>query len=76
MSMSGRRIPMDKEIHRLIIIFNRLVEKAFLKKWHAIIKKHRNVIVVTDAGFKRPWVQAVGQLNWDCVGRGGAHKEL
>jgi len=69
LAMSGRSIPIYKEIYPLALISNRAVEKNFLDKLHAIIPQNVSVTVVTDAGFKMPWFLAVRKLGWHYVGR-------
>lgn len=69
LAMSGRSIPIYKEVHPLALISNRTVEKNFLDKLYAIIPQNVSVTVVTDAGFKMPWFLAVRKLGWHYVGR-------
>lgn len=69
LAMSGRSIPIYKEVHPLSVISNVTVERNFLIKLSNIIPKHINVIVVTDAGFKTPWFKMVRSLGWHFVGR-------
>ena len=69
LAMSGRSIPIYKEVHPLAVISNPKVEQNFLEKLYDIIPKHIEVIVVTDAGFRTPWFKAVRSLGWHFVGR-------
>lgn len=66
---SGRSIPIYKEIHKLKKISNPKIEQKFLKKLSKIIPEHIKIIVVTDAGFKKPWFKSVRALGWHFVGR-------
>jgi hypothetical protein len=68
-AMSGRSIPIYKEVHPQAVISNTAVEKNFLAKLYEIIPKNVSVTVVTDAGFKTPWFLAVRKLGWHFVGR-------
>lgn len=69
LAMSGRSIPIYKEIHPLSVISNTTVEHNFLIRLSNIIPKHIKVTVVTDAGFKTPWFKSVRSLGWHFVGR-------
>lgn len=69
LAMSGRSIPIYKEIHPQSLNANGTVEKNFLNKLHAIIPQNTSVTIVTDAGFKMPWFLSVRKLGWHYVGR-------
>lgn len=45
------------------------IERGFLRRLKAILPKGARPIIVTDAGFRRPWFRAVRKLGWDYVGR-------
>ena len=44
-------------------------EKQFLRRLKALLPSAARPIIVTDAGFRTPWFQAVQALGWDWVGR-------
>ena len=44
-------------------------EKRFLQRLKAVVPPSVRPIVVTDAGFRTAWFQAVSALGWDWVGR-------
>ena len=44
-------------------------EKLFLERLRSLIPRTVRPILVTDAGFRRPWFQAVSAMGWDWVGR-------
>jgi hypothetical protein len=44
-------------------------EKRFLQRLKAVVPPSMRPIVVTDAGFRSGWFQAVSALGWDWVGR-------
>jgi hypothetical protein len=69
LAMSGRSIPIYKEIHPLAVISNPKIEKSFLDRLHEIIPPNVSVTIVTDAGFKMPWFLSVRKLGWHFVGR-------
>lgn len=45
------------------------IEREFLRRLKAILPAGVRPIIVTDAGFRRPWFRAVRKLGWDYVGR-------
>jgi hypothetical protein len=45
------------------------IEREFLGRLCAILPEGVKPIIVTDAGFKRPWFGAVREFGWDYVGR-------
>ena len=45
------------------------MHQAFLIKLKSILPETCRPYVVTDAGFKNPWFQAVLALGWDYIGR-------
>ena len=45
------------------------IEREFLRRLRAMLPAGVKPIIVTDAGFKRPWFRAVRKLGWDYVGR-------
>jgi len=44
-------------------------EKLFLERLRSLIPSAARPILITDAGFRRPWFQAVSAMGWDWVGR-------
>lgn len=45
------------------------IECDFLRRLRAIVPLGVRPIILTDAGFRRPWFRAVRKLGWDYVGR-------
>jgi hypothetical protein len=45
------------------------VEKLFLDRLRTLIPASVRPILITDAGFRRPWFQAVSAMGWNWVGR-------
>jgi hypothetical protein len=66
---SGRSIPIYREIHPLKLISNLNIEKQFLDRLHKMIPKTINVIILTDAGFRLPFLKYVRSYGWDFVAR-------
>lgn len=48
---------------------NSAVQNAFLDQMAAAIGKDKQVIIVTDAGFRSSWFHHIRSLGWDVVGR-------
>jgi len=44
-------------------------EKLFLERLRRLIPSTARPILITDAGFRRPWFQAVSAMGWNWVGR-------
>ena len=47
--------------------------QQFLLDLQALLGAHHRVVIVTDAGFKTPWLQQVRALGWEYVGRVRGH---
>jgi len=67
--IGGRALPIYVEVHPLKKLGNAAVEKRFLGTLKAILPSECRSIVVSDAGFKGPFFQAVRELEWDFLGR-------
>jgi len=67
--IGGRALPIYVEVHPLQKLGNATVEKRFLRALKAVVPPECRCIVVSDAGFKGPFFQAVVKLGWDFVGR-------
>ena len=67
--IGGRALPIYVEVHPLKKLGNAAVEKQFLCALKAIIPTECRSVVVTDAGFKGPFFQAVLDQGWDFLGR-------
>lgn len=68
-AFSGRGIPLYAECHGLKFNANPRVQRRFLEKLRTLLPEGCRPIVVTDAGFKTPWCQAVEEMGWDFVTR-------
>lgn len=68
-SVSGRSIVIWEECHPKKKENNHAVHKQFLKNLKGILPPCAPPVIVTDAGFRAPWFEAVGQMGWHFVGR-------
>jgi hypothetical protein len=72
----GRGLTLYQEVHALSKLSNPRVERRFLNSLHAWMPKDVAVVILTDAGFHKPWFAHVERLGWGWVGRvrsGGGH---
>jgi hypothetical protein len=67
--IGGRAMPVYIEVHPLKKLGNVAVETRFLAALKAVLPEECRCIIVSDAGFKGPFFQAVRDLGWDFVGR-------
>jgi hypothetical protein len=67
--IGGRALPIYVEVHPLKKLGNAAVEKRFLCALKAITPSECRSVIVTDAGFKGPFFEAVLDQGWDFVGR-------
>jgi hypothetical protein len=68
-SFEGRAIVIYSETHPRSRYQHPAVHRAFLKKLREVTPERCVPIIVTDAGFRVPWLKAVSQLRWDYVCR-------
>lgn len=66
---SGRALTLYEEVHPKSKENNPTVHKHFLKKLKDMLPVESCPIIVTDAGFTKPWFEAVIELGWNYVGR-------
>lgn len=67
--IGGRALPVYLEVHPLKKLGNAAVERRFLCTLKAILPPECRPIIVSDAGFKGPFFEAVLEHEWDFVGR-------
>ncbi len=65
----GRSMPLYNRVFPKRRLGNRAAQQQFLLELAAILPHGSKPIVVTDAGFRSPWFNAVASLGWDYVGR-------
>jgi hypothetical protein len=67
--IGGRALPIYLEVHPQKKLSNAAIEKRFLRSLAAILPQECRPIVVSDAGFKGPFFNAILELQWDFLGR-------
>lgn len=67
--IGGRALPIYIEVHPLKKLGNATVEERFLRALKAIVPTECRSVIVSDAGFKGPFFQAVLDQGWDFLGR-------
>jgi hypothetical protein len=65
----GRGLTVYQQVHPGSQLGNARAERALLDTLHTWIPTGIEVIVVTDAGFRRPWFAHVERLGWSWIGR-------
>jgi hypothetical protein len=66
---SGRAVIIYAEVHPLRHYANPRVEARFLRRLADVLPATTRPIIVTDAGFRAPWIRQVLKLGWDFVAR-------
>jgi hypothetical protein len=67
--MSGRAVTLFEMVFPEAMKGSPIAEKKFLKRLHALLPASVKPIVVSDAGFRSPWLQQVAGLGWYYVSR-------
>lgn len=67
--MRGRTMTVYEEVHPRSRCGNRRVHAGFVRRLHGLLPNTVRPIVLTDAGFKNPWFEAVQALGWHWIGR-------
>ena len=65
----GRGLTIYQQVYPEKKLGNARAERALLKTLHAWMPAGVQVIIVTDAGFRRPWFTQVERLGWSWIGR-------
>lgn len=65
----GRALPLYNSVHPKSKLGNRRVQQRFLLNLAAIVPVGSKPIIITDAGFRSPWFDAVAAIGWDFIGR-------
>lgn len=65
----GRSITLYEEVYQYKKVMQLATQTRFMKILKSMVPTGCEVIVVSDAGFGRPWFKLVSSLGWDFVGR-------
>lgn len=68
-AFEGRSITLYEEVHDKLTKEKPKTHRQFLKMLKALLPSKTKPIIVTDAGFKTPWLNEVVKQGWDYVGR-------
>ena len=66
--MGGRSVTIYAEVHPSKHLTNRRVEERFLQCLKTVLPSCCTPIIVTDAGFRTPWFDAVKNMGWEFIG--------
>lgn len=69
MAFEGRSITLYEEVHDKLTKEKPKTHRQFLSVLKALLPSKAKPIIVTDAGFKTPWLEEVVKQGWDYVGR-------
>lgn len=67
--LHGFALPIYEEVHSLRRQQARKVHREFLLTLRMLLPDQARPIIVTDAGFRKPWFQEVERLGWHWIGR-------
>lgn len=65
----GRGLTIYQQVYPEKKLGNARAERALLKTLHSWMPAGVQVIIITDAGFRRPWFTQVERLGWSWIGR-------
>jgi hypothetical protein len=65
----GRGLTLYQQVYPGSKLGNAGAERRLLECLHAWMPAGMAVILITDAGFRRPWFRAVERLGWSWIGR-------
>ena len=65
----GRGLTIYQQVYPESKLGNARAERALLEQLHKWMPVSAQVIIVTDAGFRRPWFIEVERLGWSWIGR-------
>lgn len=68
-AFEGRSITLYEEVHDKSTKEKPITHQKFLQVLKALLPVKAKPIIVTDAGFKTPWLDEVLKQGWDYVGR-------
>lgn len=67
--VGGRAVTLYEEVHPKATADKPMTHRGFLRRLSEMLTADCRPVVVTDAGFQRPWFKEVTRLGWDYVGR-------
>ena len=65
----GRGLTIYQQVYPEKKLGNARVERALLKTLYGWMPAGIHVVIITDAGFRRPWFTQVERLGWSWIGR-------
>jgi hypothetical protein len=65
----GRALPLYNRVYSKAKLGNRRVQQQFLRELATIVPADTRPVLITDAGFRSPWFDAVTAMGWDFIGR-------
>jgi Transposase DDE domain len=65
----GRGLTVYQQVYPESMLGNATAERALLKQLHEWIPAGAHVIIVSDAGFRRPWFTQIEHCGWSWIGR-------
>jgi hypothetical protein len=65
----GRGLTIYQQVYPESKLGNARAERLLLNQLHAWMPASARVIIVTDAGFRRPWFIEIQRLGWSWIGR-------
>lgn len=68
-AVGGRAITLYERVFPMKQYATPKAHRAFLATLHSVVPNGCRPVIVTDAGFRRPWFLEVESLGWDWVGR-------
>jgi hypothetical protein len=68
-AFEGHALIVYAETHPISRYMKSFVHSGFLLRLSTVLPSRCKPIIVTDAGFRSPWMKAVTELGWDYVGR-------
>lgn len=68
-ALRGRSLTLYEEVHAQKYLGSPHVQNEFLKTLKALLPADCCPLIVTDAGFRTPWFEAVEALDWPWLGR-------
>lgn len=66
---NSRALPIYSEAHPRSKLGNARVQKRFLAQLRDLLPPGATPLILSDAGFQRPWFDAVSDLGWNYIGR-------